>query len=118
MTNKIIGIQNIDTRMLTRIIRNEGAMNAIISSKELNESKLKIKLNKYPSMNGLDLAKVVSCKKQYSWNNIYKGYKIAAIDYGIKYNILRLLASHGCRIEVFPANSSLNNIILQSNSFA
>jgi len=107
----IVGIQGIDTRYLTRIIRNEGAMNAIISSKELNENKLKNKLNKHPSMNGLDLAKVVSCKKRYSWNNIYKGYKIAAIDYGIKHNILRLLASHGCRIEVFPANSSIDDIL-------
>jgi len=107
----IVGIQGIDTRYLTRIIRDEGAMNAIISSSELNEDELKMKLNAHPLMNGLDLAKVVTCKKRYTWNKSYKGYKIAAIDYGVKHNILRLLASHGCRIEVFPATSSTEDIL-------
>ena len=109
--NNIIGIQGIDTRYLTRIIRDEGAMNAIISSKELDEDKLKYKLNNHPSMDGLDLAKLVTCKKQYSWNKTNKGFKIAAIDYGVKYNILRLLEAHDCRIEVFPATAPIEKIL-------
>jgi len=109
--NHITGIQGIDTRYLTRIIRDEGSMNGIISSNNLNEKELQQKLSKHPLMNGLDLAKVVTCKQRYSWNKNDKGYKIAAIDYGIKHNILRLLASHGCRIEIFPAKSSLDDIL-------
>ena len=61
--NKIVGIQGVDTRMLTRIIRTEGAMNAIISSQDMNKQSLLNKLKKAPNMSGLDLAKVVSCKK-------------------------------------------------------
>jgi len=109
--NNIIGIQGIDTRYLTRIIRNEGAMNAIISSKELDEEKLKNTLNQHPSMDGLDLAKVVTCEKQYTWNKKNKGFKIAAIDYGVKHNILRILESFDCNIEVFPATASLDTIL-------
>ena len=65
--NNIIGIQGIDTRALVRCIRDEGAMNGIISSKELDDNKLKEKLKNHPQMEGLDLAKVVSCKEPYWW---------------------------------------------------
>ena len=109
--NKIVGIQGIDTRYLTKIIRDEGAMNGIISSKELNDLKLKNKLKKHPQMEGLDLAKIVSCNKSYWWNNKNNKYKIAAIDFGIKHNILRLLESHNCSIKVFPANTSKDEIL-------
>jgi len=62
-----------------------------------------------PSMDGLDLAKVVTCDKSYKWS---KGkYKIAAIDFGIKHNILRLLESHGCDLTVFPATASATEIL-------
>ena len=64
---KIVGIQEIDTRMLTRIIRDEGAMNGIISTTDLNKKSLLQKVNAAPSMNGMDLAKVVSTKKNYVW---------------------------------------------------
>ena len=109
--NQIVGIQGIDTRYLTKIIRDEGAMNGIISSKELNDNKLKKKLKNHPKMNGLDLAKVVSCKKSYWWNKKNNKYKIEAIDYGIKHNILRLLESHDCSIKVFPAKVSKNEVL-------
>ena len=62
-------------------------------------------------MNGLDLAKVVSCKKSYWWNKKDNKYKIAAIDFGIKHNILRLLESHDCSIKVFPAKVSKNEVL-------
>ena len=66
--NQIIGIQGIDTRYLTRIIRDEGAMNGIISSENLSNIQLISKLENHPSMNGMDLAKVVTCKNCYDWN--------------------------------------------------
>jgi len=133
---KIVGIQEIDTRMLTRIIRDEGAMNGIISTEDLNEKSLLKKVKAAPFMDGLDLAKVVTCAESYVWSSgngersKEKGrkehdfqkitnplpltpnpYKIAAIDYGIKYNILRLLESHGCEITVFPATVTASEIM-------
>ena len=108
---KIVGIQNIDTRALTRHIRDNGAMNGIISSIDVDTKSLKSKLNKIPSMEGLDLAKVVTTKKNYKWSKDSKPYKVAAIDYGIKLNILRLLDKHNCEVTVFPAHISADEII-------
>ena len=110
--SNIVGIQGIDTRMLTRIIRNDGAMNGIISTKDMDEKSLLSKVKVAPSMNGLDLAKIVSTKKIYTWETKLKTkYKIAAIDFGIKYNIMRQLESHGCDITVFPANTLVDEIV-------
>ena len=106
---KIVGIQEIDTRMLTRILRDEGAMNGIISTTNLDDDILLKKVQTAPSMNGLDLVKMVTCNKSYKWSN--GKYKIAAIDFGVKYNILRLLESHGCEITIFPATVSATEIL-------
>ena len=108
---KIVGIQNVDTRALTRHIRDNGAMNGIISSIDVDTKSLKSKLNQIPSMEGLDLAKVVTTKKNYKWSKDSKPYKVAAIDYGIKFNILRLLDKHDCEVTVFPADISADEII-------
>ena len=115
---KIVGIQEIDTRMLTRIIRDEGAMNGIISSVDLDENSLLKKVMAAPSMTGMDLAKVVSCTESFVWRKEtgerrQEGviYKIAAIDFGIKHNILRLLESHGCEVTVFPATTTATEIL-------
>ena len=108
--NKVVGIQHLDTRELTRHIRDNGAMNGIISSTDSNVDSLREKLNKAPSMNGLDLAKVVSTKKIYEWSSDGK-YKIAAIDYGIKHNILNLLTRNNCKVTVFPAKTSAEEIL-------
>ena len=109
--NNIVAIEGIDTRALTRILRNEGAMNGIISSVNTSDESLKIRLKNQPNMNGMDLAKVVTCAKFYDWNKPNKNkYKIAAIDYGAKFNILRLLAQANCYIRVFPANVSSDKI--------
>ena len=113
--NKIVGIQNLDTRMITRMIRDEGAMNAVISSSDLSDDNLKIALGKLPDMNGLDLAKVVTCKESYIYKNITnQNYKIAAVDYGIKENILRILSGLRCEIKIFPASSSSSEILKYS----
>ena len=108
--NNIVGIQGIDTRKLVRCIRNEGAMNGIISSESTNNQQLQKMLSNYPSMEGLDLARKVTCNKQYQYNT--KGnFKVAVIDYGIKTNILRLLEKFNCSLTVFPANTTYDEII-------
>jgi len=110
--NKIVGIQNIDTRMITRMIRDEGAMNAVISSNNLSNQEFENELSKLPDMNGLDLAKAVTCKDPYLYNDITnQNYKIAAFDFGVKENILRILSDLGCEIKVFPAATSSADII-------
>ena len=106
----VVGIKNIDTRALTKHIRDNGAMNGIISSRVDELDVLAIKLNEAPSMEGLDLAKVVSTKTIYQWSEKGK-YKIAAIDFGIKKNILRLLESYNCRVTVFPAETHAREIL-------
>jgi len=108
-TQKIVGIQKIDTRMLTRILRDDGAMNGIISTVDLDDDSLLQKVKSAPSMDGLDLAKVVTCDNSYKWN--MGKHKVAAIDFGIKHNILRLLESHGCEVTVFPASTSSSEIL-------
>ena len=110
-SNRIVGIQGIDTRMVTRIIRNEGAMNAIISSEDINIKSLSAKLSKAPNMAGLDLAKVVTCKKQYTLGDKKSKFHIVAIDYGIKKNIINLLENSNCYITVVPAKTSKEQIL-------
>ena len=107
----IVGIQGLDTRALTRHIRDNGAMNGIISTIDSDLDSLKQKLEKAPNMSGLDLAKEVTTKESFEWCNNGSTYKVAAIDYGIKQNILRLLESHGCDITVFPANITADEIL-------
>ncbi len=109
---KIVGIQGIDTRALTRHIRDHGAMNGIISTMDTDIESLKTKLEKAPNMTGLDLAKGVSCSDSYQWNEPKDGQlKVAAIDFGIKHNILRLLEKNGCNVTVFPCHVSPNEIM-------
>ena len=110
--HNIVGIQKVDTRALTRHIRDNGAMNGIISTIDSNLESLKKKLSQAPNMTGLDLAKEVTCKDSYLWSTIQNGlYKVAAIDFGIKHNILRLLESHGCNVTVFPAHVTSKEIL-------
>ena len=108
----IVGIQGVDTRALTRHIRDQGAMNGIISTADIDLDSLKKRLTKTPNMSGLDLAKEVTTAKSYGWN---KGsetkFKVAAIDYGIKHNILRQLESHGCDVTIFPAQTTADKIL-------
>ena len=108
--NKIVGIQRIDTRALTRHIRDQGAMHGIISSVDTDINSLSNKLKNAPSMNGLDLAKVVSTKEIYKWSESGK-FKVAAIDYGIKRNILNILKQNECEVTVFPAKTTADQIL-------
>lgn len=103
--HNIVGITDIDTRKLVRHLRSKGAMNAIISS-TLSPEQLKSELNKVPSMDGLELASLVSTKKPYFIGDSNARFKIAALDVGIKNSILKNLASRDCYVQVFPAKTT------------
>jgi carbamoyl-phosphate synthase small subunit len=92
-----------------RHIRSKGAQNAIISS-ELSPEQLKAELKKVPSMDGLELSSIVSTKKPYFFGDANATTKIAALDVGIKTNILRSLAGRGCHVQVFPAKTSFEEM--------
>ena len=110
--NNIVGIQDIDTRMITRIIRDEGSMNAIISSEGISLKEMQKRLNAIPEMTGLDLAIKVSCKKAYIYNpRIDNKRKIAIIDFGVKKNTLRILNDYDYELKVFPAKSTKEDIL-------
>ena len=102
--NGVVGIADLDTRMLVRHLRSKGAMNAVISS-ELGPDQLKDRLAKVPDMNGLELSSVVSTEKPYHFGSETAEIKIAALDFGIKTNILRCLSERGCQVKVFPAKT-------------
>ena len=114
--NKIVGIQGIDTRALVRCIRNEGAMNGIISNTILNQKTLEELLNQYPQMEGKDLAKDVTCSSSYIINGNKNLTKIVVLDYGIKKSILTLLAQQNLELIILPANSTKQEIISHSPS--
>ncbi len=121
----IIGLYGIDTRALVKILRSNGSMNGIITTEKNDfDSCLEI-ISNTPNMQGLNLAKNVSTKKNYIFkettitdfdvrekihNNINK-FKIVAIDFGIKKSILNRLVSHGCEILVLPSNSSFEDVL-------
>ena len=101
---------DVDTRALVSYIRDNGAMNAVISTEIGNIDDLKKQLAKIPSMDGLELASKVSTKQPYFHGEENAKYKIAALDLGIKKNILRNLAKRDCYIKVFPYDTSFNEM--------
>lgn len=107
--NGVVGIADVDTRMLVRYIRSKGAMNALISS-ELTPDQMKIEIKKVPSMEGLELSSIVSTKEPYFIGDAQSPIKVAALDLGIKNNILRNLAARGCYIKVFPAKTTFEEM--------
>jgi carbamoyl-phosphate synthase small subunit len=107
----MVGISDVDTRALVRYIRDKGAMNAIISSEELDVDKLKEKLAQIPSMTGLELSSKVSCTEPYLLGDEDAKFKVAVLDLGVKKNILRCLEERGVHIKVFPHNSSYEELI-------
>lgn len=107
--NNVVGISDVDTRMLVRYIRSKGAMNAIISS-ELSPEQLKEEIKKVPSMDGLELSSIVSTQKSYFAGNPSATYKVAALDVGIKTSILNNLVARDCYVQVFPAKTSFSEM--------
>ena len=121
--NNVVGLAGIDTRKLVKHIRTQGAMRGIISSTELKISSLTKTLSEYPGLVGRDIVKDVTSKKPYKWDkpavDVLKPpatkpkpkYKVVAYDFGIKQNILRLLISHGCDVQVVPAFTSAKEVL-------
>jgi carbamoyl-phosphate synthase small subunit len=120
----IVAIAGIDTRRLTRILRDKGALNGcIVAGTEIDVDAALAKARAFPGLNGMDLAKVVSVSKSYSWsegvydldstsfNQPSKRFKVVAYDYGVKLNILRLLAEQGCDITVVPAQTPAAEVL-------
>ena len=106
----LICISDVDTRALVSYIRDNGAMNAVISTDGSDIEDLKIALKNIPDMKGLELASKVSTKQPYYYGNENAKYKISALDLGIKTNILRNLAKRDCYIKVFPYNASYQDL--------
>lgn len=109
-SNKLFAISDVDTRALVSYIRDHGAMNAVISTRVDELDALKAKLKKIPSMEGLELASKVSTKKPYYYGKEDAAYRIAALDIGIKKNILRNLAARDAYIKVFPYTTSFSEL--------
>jgi carbamoyl-phosphate synthase small subunit len=124
--HNILGIYGIDTRSLTRKIRSVGAMNGAISTEILDPVELLSKLQDAPSMAGLNLVREVTTREIYEWADTTTEawefnpvsstsqedlFKVVAIDFGIKRNILRRLAHYGCRVIVVPANTPVEDIL-------
>ncbi|EDM43844.1 carbamoyl-phosphate synthetase, small subunit [unidentified eubacterium SCB49] len=108
--NNLLAISDVDTRALVNYIRDNGAMNAVITTEVDDIEALKIQLSETPDMKGLELASKVSTKEPYFYGDENATYKISALDIGIKKNILRNLAKRDCYIKVFPYNSSFSDI--------
>jgi carbamoyl-phosphate synthase small subunit len=123
---KIPVLADIDTRALVRHLRDRGVMRGVISSIEADVEKLVTKARSIPKMDGTDLAKVVSTKQRYVWEVGERSHEptevvgvkdeparfhVAAYDFGIKHNILRKLASEGCRVTVVPAETKSEDVL-------
>lgn len=106
LKNKLVTITDVDTRAIVRHIRMQGAMNAIISTSELDIAKLKDKLGKVPSMEGLELSSTVAASTPWDFNE-GGDYRIALLDGGFKHNIARHLASRNCKVRIFPYRTSI-----------
>ena len=125
--NKIVGITGLDTRSLTNLIRDKGAPKGTISNNKSGKFNIKNLIKKttvWPGLKGLDLAEEVSTRKSYIWKGVKtwskeegykknnkKNYKIIAIDYGIKKNILRYFSNFGCEVKVVPCKESAENLL-------
>lgn len=119
----IVAIADIDTRRLTRILREKGAQNACIMAGAIDETKALEVARAFPGLAGMDLARVVTASAAYEWNEtewaLGKGYgqqttsrfRVVAFDYGVKRNILRMLAQRGCRLTVLPATASASDAL-------
>jgi carbamoyl-phosphate synthase small subunit len=104
-------LEEVDTRRLTRHLRSAGVMRGVIGNGEMPSSATRAELEACPSMEGLDLASRASTRVRYSWGDPNAPSHIVAYDYGIKRNILRLFAEHGCRVTVVPAETPAEAVL-------
>lgn len=109
--DNIVGICDIDTRALVRHIRESGAMNAVISSEELDIEQLKEQLSNVPSMQGLELSSKVTTDSAYESGDENAEHRIALVDLGVKRNIVKCLTERGCKVKVFPLATGKDEIM-------
>jgi len=121
--NNVVGIAGIDTRKLTRLLREKGAQNGCIVAGRIDEGEALERARSCPSMSGLDLAKVVTCDTPNQWQegewSLGKGFSppkshrfnVVAYDFGVKRNILRMLVSRGCKVTVVPARTTADDVL-------
>ncbi|MEJ2793887.1 glutamine-hydrolyzing carbamoyl-phosphate synthase small subunit [Iodobacter sp. LRB] len=122
--NNVVAIADIDTRKLTRILRSKGAQpGCIVTGDNIDAAAAVEKARSFGSMAGQDLAKVVSCKESFAWTTgewkLGTGYTaqtnpefhVVAYDFGVKYNILRMLAERGCKLTVVPAQTPASEVL-------
>ncbi|MEQ1602309.1 MAG: glutamine-hydrolyzing carbamoyl-phosphate synthase small subunit [Methylophilaceae bacterium] len=119
----IVAIADIDTRKLTRLLREKGAQAGCIVAGEIDEAKALELARAFPGLSGVDLAKVVSCKQAYTFDeaewSLGQGYApagasqyhVLAFDYGVKRNILRMLVARGCKVTVLPAQATADEAL-------
>ena len=106
----VIGIEGIDTRSLTRHIRQAGALKAILTTEDMSEADAVALADRSPGLVGRDLVAAVTCEEPYVYN-MEGTYHVVAVDCGIKTNILRLLANRACRVTVVPASATAADIL-------
>ncbi|MGF0239938.1 glutamine-hydrolyzing carbamoyl-phosphate synthase small subunit [Rhodococcus sp. IEGM1300] len=125
--NNVVAIAGIDTRRLTRILREKGSQNGcIMAGDNISEEAAIAAAQGFPGLKGMDLAKVVSTKEKYEWRSTVWDlktdshatieasdlpYHVVAFDYGIKHNILRMLVERGCRVTVVPAQTPACDVL-------
>ena len=121
--NNVVGIAELDTRKLTRILREKGAQNGCLIAGSVDEQEALAEARKFPGLAGMDLAKVVTIRQPYEWTEgsweLGKGYRtnpnakthVVAYDYGIKRNILRMLVDRGSRVTVVPAQYPAKDVL-------
>lgn len=121
----IVGIEGIDTRSLTKLIRSKGAQKAVISTEDLDPKSLLKKVQSSEGIVGIDLVTEVSCEEPYNWNEgthswrpldekdlqAEDKFKVVAYDFGLKQNILRKLTDHGCEVTVVPSRTPPNEVL-------
>ncbi len=119
----VLGVEGIDTRALTRHIRKAGAMKGVVSTKTLDPQQLVKMAQESEGLVGRDLVREVTCQQPYGWSELgprnSEGfatasagtYKVVAMDYGLKYNQLRILAEKGCAVQVVPADAGPDSIL-------
>jgi carbamoyl-phosphate synthase small subunit len=125
-SHRIMGVEGMDTRAITRHIRLAGAMKAVLSTDDLDRDRLVEKAKISPGLVGRDLVKEVTCERPFPWASqneseflnhhappsaVHPRSKVVALDYGVKYNILRSLCDWNCEVTVLPASSSAERIL-------
>jgi carbamoyl-phosphate synthase small subunit len=128
--NNVVAVQGLDTRMLTKMIRTQGAMRGVLTTEDMDDASLLKKVAASPIMDGLDLTGIVTCREPYLWDGVDETpfalmpnpdartngqrYNVVAYDYGIKRNILRRLASYGCKVTVLPTELPAEEVLARN----